>query len=274
MNDTVPGVSVDGHVELDGERHLRARRRPGARAPARRDGLPALEPVSQVDLRERRVRPAHRRRERASASLAERVERALRHAALWDEVKDRLHESGARALGRPAAAPLHRARARRRARGALMDEPASALDPIATAKIEDLVSELRSDAHDRHRHPQHAAGRARLAATPASSTWAASSRSARRRPSSRARKSARPRTTSPGDSADRRSHRFARSHACEPRRCCSPRLASRRARGLRQDAPPPPETPPASSSSSTSATPSPRTSTGDAPAARARCSRW
>ena len=47
--------------------------------------------------------------------LDERVERALTQAALWDEVKDRLKASGALALRRPAAAPLHRARDRRRA---------------------------------------------------------------------------------------------------------------------------------------------------------------
>ena len=48
--------------------HLRPGRRPGARAPARRDGLPALEPVPEVDLRERRLRPAHRRRAASTAA--------------------------------------------------------------------------------------------------------------------------------------------------------------------------------------------------------------
>jgi phosphate transport system ATP-binding protein len=44
----------------------------------------------------------------------------------------------------------------------LMDEPASALDPIATQKIEDLIYELKERLHDRHRDPQHAAGGPRL----------------------------------------------------------------------------------------------------------------
>ena len=44
----------------------------------------------------------------------------------------------------------------------LMDEPASALDPIATAKIEELIDELQGELHHRDRHPQHAAGGARL----------------------------------------------------------------------------------------------------------------
>ena len=43
----------------------------------------------------------------------------------------------------------------------LMDEPASALDPISTARIEDLIHELKQRVHDRDRHPQHAAGRPR-----------------------------------------------------------------------------------------------------------------
>ena len=60
----------------------------------------------------------------------------------------------------------------------LMDEPCSALDPIATAKIEELIHELKEQLHDRHRHPQHAAGGARLATTPRSSTWASWSSSA------------------------------------------------------------------------------------------------
>ena len=44
----------------------------------------------------------------------------------------------------------------------LMDEPASALDPISTAKIEELIYELKQRLHDRHRHAQHAAGGARF----------------------------------------------------------------------------------------------------------------
>ena len=46
----------------------------------------------------------------------------------------------------------------------LMDEPCSALDPIATARIEELIDELRAELRHRHRHPLDAAGGARLAA--------------------------------------------------------------------------------------------------------------
>ncbi|MBA4150051.1 MAG: phosphate ABC transporter ATP-binding protein [Verrucomicrobia bacterium] len=79
------------------------------------------------------------------AELDEIVERSLRNAALWDEVKDRLHTS---ALGLSGGQQQRLCIARAiaiRPEIILMDEPASALDPIATAKIEELVLELRKE---------------------------------------------------------------------------------------------------------------------------------
>jgi phosphate transport system ATP-binding protein len=76
-------------------------------------------------------------------TLVDRVERALRQAALWDEVKDRLDESG---LGLSGGQQQRLCIARALAvepQVILMDEPASALDPIATAKVEDLIADLR-----------------------------------------------------------------------------------------------------------------------------------
>jgi len=74
--------------------------------------------------------------------LDERVEQSLRHAALWDEVKDRLHSS---AYGLSGGQQQRLCIARALApqpEMILFDEPTSALDPLATAKIEDLVQQL------------------------------------------------------------------------------------------------------------------------------------
>jgi phosphate transport system ATP-binding protein len=143
MNDTIPGVSVTGQVELDGE-HVYG---------------PEVDPV----LVRRRVGMVFQRSNpfpksifenvayglriagvRERGLVAERVERALRHAALWDEVKDRLQESGlSLSGGQQQRLCIARALAVE-PEVLLMDEPASALDPIATAKVEDLVAELRN----------------------------------------------------------------------------------------------------------------------------------
>lgn len=78
-------------------------------------------------------------------ALADAVERSLRRAALWEETKDRLHE-GALSLSGGQQQRLCIARTIAvDPKIILMDEPCSALDPIATAKVEELITDLRSD---------------------------------------------------------------------------------------------------------------------------------
>src|SRR5215467_9086478 len=80
---------------------------------------------------------------RYRGNLAEKVEQALRGAALWDEVKDKLHSSGlALSGGQQQRLCIARAIATE-PEVLLMDEPCSALDPIATARIEELMKELK-----------------------------------------------------------------------------------------------------------------------------------
>ena len=143
MNDHLPGARVSGSVTIDGD--------------------PVYDPsVDPVVLR-RRVGMVFQRSNpfpksifdnvafgprihgvRDPVKLREIVERTLRQAALWDEVHDRLNGS---ALGLSGGQQQRLCIARALAvepEVVLMDEPASALDPIATAKIEELIHELKS----------------------------------------------------------------------------------------------------------------------------------
>ena len=143
MHELIPGARAEGTLLIDGEGHLRARRRPGEPAAARGHGLPAPEPVPHhVDPRQRGRRAC--KLNGIPGNHAEIVERTLRQAALWDEVKDRL-DASALSLSGGQQQRLCIARALAvEPEVLLMDEPASALDPIATAKIEELIHELKA----------------------------------------------------------------------------------------------------------------------------------
>ena len=113
MNDTIPAAAVTGEIEHRRREHLRPRARRGAAARPRRHGVPEAQSVPEVDLRERRLRPAHPRpRQRQGRARRDRRRRASSSAGLWNEVKDRLRRARHRPFRRPAAAPVHRARHR------------------------------------------------------------------------------------------------------------------------------------------------------------------
>ena len=93
------------------------------------------------------------------------VEKSLHRAALWDEVKDRMDEPGTSLSGGQQQRLCIARAIATSPEVLLMDEPASALDPIATAQIEELIDELRKKLRRGDRHPLDAAGRARQPAT-------------------------------------------------------------------------------------------------------------
>jgi phosphate transport system ATP-binding protein len=79
------------------------------------------------------------------SELSDRVEHALKRAALWDEVKDKLKESGLSLSGGQQQRLCIARTVATKPEVILLDEPASALDPISTAKIEELIDELTKE---------------------------------------------------------------------------------------------------------------------------------
>ena len=135
MHEVIEGAYATGTVLLDGEDIYAPR--PSAVQIRRRIGMVFQKP-NPFPTRSiyENVMPGPRLNlpKMAKARYDELVERSLRAVALWDEVKDKLHTSGADAVGRAAAAALHRPRDRVEPEVLLMDEPCSALDPICDAE--------------------------------------------------------------------------------------------------------------------------------------------
>ena len=142
MNDLVAGVRIQGDMLLNGE---------SSYGPAidvielrKRMGMVFQKPNPfPMSIFENVVYPLRIDGERDRRVLAEVCEKSLRGAALWDEVKDRLHQSGLELSG----GQQQRLCIARALSGdpevLLLDEPCSALDPIATGKIEDLIYDIK-----------------------------------------------------------------------------------------------------------------------------------
>jgi phosphate transport system ATP-binding protein len=144
MNDIVPGTRVEGVVSIDGQDIyapsvdvVDLRRRVGMVFQKSNPFPKSIFDNVAYGLRINRLTRSHE-------ELRGRVEASLQSAALWEEVKDRMHTS-ALALSGGQQQRLCIARALAvEPEILLMDEPASALDPIATQRIEDLIYQLKS----------------------------------------------------------------------------------------------------------------------------------
>ncbi|OAD19948.1 phosphate ABC transporter, ATPase subunit [Candidatus Thiomargarita nelsonii] len=144
MNDLVDSVHIDGEILLDDENIYD--RSVNVADLRRRVGMVFQKPnpfpksIYENVAFGLRIQGINSRR-----ILDEAVEKSLKGAALWDEVKDRLHDN---ALGLSGGQQQRLVIARAIAiepEVLLLDEPASALDPISTLKIEELINELKSD---------------------------------------------------------------------------------------------------------------------------------
>jgi phosphate transport system ATP-binding protein len=145
MNDTIPIARVTGQIEIDGQDiydrsldvvQLRARVGMVFQKP---------NPFAKTIYENVAYGPRIHGLGRTRAELDSIVEDSLRRAGLWEEVKDRLHQPG---TGLSGGQQQRLCIARAIAVSPeiiLMDEPASALDPIATARIEELIDELRQN---------------------------------------------------------------------------------------------------------------------------------
>ncbi len=144
LNDLIDNVRVTGEITLDSENI----HRPGADVVSLRKkvGMVFQKPNPfQKSIYENVAYGPRVHGIRDKTELDRIVEESLRHAALWDEVKDRLSDS---ALGLSGGQQQRLCIARTLAVGPeviLMDEPCSALDPIATAKIENLIDLLKKE---------------------------------------------------------------------------------------------------------------------------------
>ncbi|HAV50494.1 MAG TPA: phosphate ABC transporter ATP-binding protein [Brevundimonas sp.] len=142
MNDTIAGAKVTGRIDMDGE-DINARSLDPVLLRARVGMVfQKPNPFPKSIFENVAYGPRIHGLTRSKAELAEVVEESLRRAGLWEEVADRLHSPGTGLSGGQQQRLVIARAIAVNPEVILMDEPASALDPIATAKIEELIDEL------------------------------------------------------------------------------------------------------------------------------------
>jgi len=144
LNDLISTVRISGDMRLNGDSIYDA----GVDVIELRKRMGMVFQKSNpfpMSIRENVVYPLRIDGERDKRVLDEVCERSLRGAALWDEVKDRLHESGLSLSGGQQQRLCIARAISAEPEVLLMDEPCSALDPIATGKIEDLIDQLKGE---------------------------------------------------------------------------------------------------------------------------------
>ncbi|MBI1418084.1 MAG: phosphate ABC transporter ATP-binding protein [Limimaricola sp.] len=143
MNDTIEGCRVEGRIAMDGEDIYDAKVDPVQLRAKVGMVFQKPNPFPKSIYENVAYGPRIHGMARSRADLDEIVETSLRRAALWNEAKDRLDQPGT-GLSGGQQQRLCIARAVATAPEVLlMDEPCSALDPIATAQVEELIDELR-----------------------------------------------------------------------------------------------------------------------------------
>jgi len=142
MHEVIPGARAEGHVML-GEQDIYARSADPVNI-RRRVGMVFQKPNPfSKSIYENVAWGA--RINGYKGNMDELIERSLKHAALWDEVKDRLKESGHGLSGGQQQRLCIARTLAVEPEVILMDEPASALDPVSTQKIEDTMDQLKQD---------------------------------------------------------------------------------------------------------------------------------
>jgi phosphate transport system ATP-binding protein len=144
MYDLYPGQRAEGEVSFDGENILDGKQ--DLNLLRSRIGMVFQKPTPfPMSIYENIAFGVRLYEKLSKAALDSRVESALRRAALWDEVKDKLNANGLSLSGGQQQRLCIARTVAVKPEVILLDEPCSALDPISTAKIEELIDELKQD---------------------------------------------------------------------------------------------------------------------------------